>query len=72
MADSELSEELFDSALVSLYNHKSLYKGNQLELASAQEQAHSSGLTQVPSSGNLQPAYQVPAGLNNSTFIRQG
>ena len=27
-ADSELSEELFDSALLSLHNHKSLYKGN--------------------------------------------
>lgn len=35
--DSELSEELFDAALASLFNHKRMYKSNQLELVAAQE-----------------------------------
>ena len=35
--DSELSEELFDSALTSLFNHKRVYKSLSLEHVAAQE-----------------------------------
>lgn len=67
--DSELSEELFDSTLASLFNHKRVYKSLQLELVAAQEQAHGgSGLSQNPSQGSL-PAYN---NVSNSTFIRNG
>ena len=33
--DNELSEELMDSALASLFNHKRMYKNSQLELVAA-------------------------------------
>ena len=33
--DSELAEELFDATLSSLFNHKRLYKGNQIEIVAA-------------------------------------
>lgn len=37
--DSELAEEMFDSTLASLYNHKRLYRNHQLEIVNAQEKA---------------------------------
>ena len=33
--DSELAEELFDSSLASLFNHKRMYKGGMIELVAA-------------------------------------
>ena len=66
--DAELSEELFDSTLSSLFNHKRVYKNLQLELVAAQEQAHGSALTPNPSNSAL-PTY---GNLSNSTFIRNG
>lgn len=42
LVDSELAEELFDSSLSSLFNHKRFYKTQQIELMAAQEQAHGS------------------------------
>ncbi len=35
--DMELCEELFDATLSSLFNHKRMFKANQLELVAAQE-----------------------------------
>ena len=35
IGDSELSEELFDCSLHSLFNHKRMYKNHQLEIAAA-------------------------------------
>ena len=72
MQDSELAEELFDSSLVSLYNHKRMYKSTQIELLSAQEQASSGKLNQNPSAGTLPGLGGMNNNLNSSTFIRQG
>lgn len=35
--DSELAEEIFDATLSSLFNHKKMYRKNQIDIVAAQE-----------------------------------
>lgn len=56
--DSELAEEMFDSTLASLFNHKRLYRRNQLEIITAQDQV----------TANMQYSYEGPG---NKNFNRQ-
>ena len=53
LVDSELAEELFDSALSSLFNHKRFYKTQHIELMAAQEQAHGSQSNNLNNSHSL-------------------
>ena len=53
LVDSELAEELFDSALSSLFNHKRFYKTQNIELIAAQEQAHGSQSNNLNNSHSL-------------------
>ena len=72
--DSEFAEEMFDSTLASLFNHKRSFKSVQMDLISAQEQALSGGLNANPSSGSFAAALAGgnTHALNSSTFVQRG